>query len=174
MTFPKVSPQTLEKQTAVVIGGSIARLLSARVLADYFESVAIVETDKLPEKPEARKGVPQSVQPHVLFTRGYRILEELFPGIGTELSTAGALSIDWTREFHHFGEGGWSQSAEENPLRLFPSPALALYWNGQFDDDWQVFNRCSLSNNIVLLGCFQTLVKRILQGYACTHWLVTA
>jgi len=69
MTFPKVSPQTLEKQTAVVIGGSIARLLSARVLADYFESVAIVETDKLPEKPEARKGVPQSVQPHVLFTR---------------------------------------------------------------------------------------------------------
>ena len=113
MTFPKVSPQTLEKQTAVVIGGSIAGLLSARVLAEYFESVAIVETDKLPEKPEARKGVPQSVQPHVLFTRGYRILEELFPGIGTELSTAGALSIDWTREFHHFGEGGWSQSAEE-------------------------------------------------------------
>ncbi|MDP8962563.1 MAG: monooxygenase, partial [Cyanobacteriota bacterium] len=113
MTFPKVSPQTLENQTAVVIGGSIAGLLSARVLADYFKSVAIVETDKLPEKPEARKGVPQSVQPHVLFTRGYRILEELFPGIGTELSAAGALSIDWTREFHHFGERGWGQSAEE-------------------------------------------------------------
>ncbi|HEY9902718.1 MAG TPA: monooxygenase, partial [Candidatus Sericytochromatia bacterium] len=29
------------------------------------------------------------------------------------MSAAGALSIDWTREFHHFGEGGWSQSAEE-------------------------------------------------------------
>lgn len=102
-----------ENQKAVVIGGSIAGLLSARVLADRFESVTIVESDRLPVKPEIRKGVPQSPQPHVLFTRGYRILEELFPGIGTQLSAAGALKIDWAREFHHFGQGGWSQLAEE-------------------------------------------------------------
>ena len=59
------------------IGGSIAGMLAARVLADRFESVTIVETDKLPLQPQMRKGVPQSVQPHVLFARGYRILEEL-------------------------------------------------------------------------------------------------
>lgn len=106
------SPHTKNTQ-AVVIGGSIAGLLSARVLADRFESVTIVETDKLPENPESRIGVPQSPQPHVLLAKGYRILEELFPGIGNELSAAGALTIDWAREFHHFEEGGWSQSAEE-------------------------------------------------------------
>ncbi len=97
---------------AIVIGGSIAGLLSARVLADSFAEVTIVETDKLPEQPDARKGVPQSVQPHVLFTRGYRILEELFPGIGTELTVAGALTIDWAREFHLFNRRGWSANAE--------------------------------------------------------------
>ncbi len=96
---------------AIIIGGSIAGLLSARVLADSFAEVTIVETDKLPEQPDARKGVPQSVQPHVLFTRGYRILEELFPGIGTELSAAGALRIDWAREFHLFNRRGWSANA---------------------------------------------------------------
>ena len=85
-------------KNAVVIGGSIAGMLAARVLADRFESVTIVETDQLPLQPEVRKGVAQSPQPHVLLTRGYRILEELFPGIGSDLSAAGALSIDWVRE----------------------------------------------------------------------------
>lgn len=97
---------------AVVIGGSIAGMLAARVLADHFTSVTIVETDKLPENAIARSGVPQSVQPHVLFTKGYRILEQLFPNIGDELSAAGALTIDWLREFHHFIHGGWSAKAE--------------------------------------------------------------
>jgi len=101
-----------ENQRAIVIGSSIAGLLTARVLSDRFTSVTVIDTDKLPEKPENRRGVPQSVQPHVLFTKGYRILEELFPGIGDELSAAGALSIDWTREFHHFGKGGWNQNAD--------------------------------------------------------------
>lgn len=31
---------------AIVIGGSIAGMLAARVLADYFASVTIVQTDK--------------------------------------------------------------------------------------------------------------------------------
>ncbi|MDF5721112.1 MAG: hypothetical protein PUP91_11655 [Rhizonema sp. PD37] len=79
---------SMRLKNAVVIGGSIAGMLAARVLAERFESVTIVETDQLPLQPEVRKGVPQSPQPHVLLTRGYRILEELFPGIGSELSAA--------------------------------------------------------------------------------------
>lgn len=97
---------------AIVVGGSIAGLLSARVLADSFESVTVVDTDKLPAEPQVRKGVPQSTQPHILFARGYRILEELFPGVGAELTAAGALAIDWAQEFHNFGKFGWSASAD--------------------------------------------------------------
>ena len=61
---------------AIVIGGSIAGLLSARVLSDYFQRVIVLDRDTLPLTPQARRGVPQSVQPHVLFTKGYRILAE--------------------------------------------------------------------------------------------------
>jgi len=41
---------------AVVIGGSIAGLLSARVLADYFEQVIVIDKDKLPQTPQPRRG----------------------------------------------------------------------------------------------------------------------
>ncbi|MEC4887585.1 MAG: hypothetical protein SAL70_40690 [Scytonema sp. PMC 1070.18] len=34
------------------------------------QEVTIVESDKLPVQPHKRKGVPQSIQPHVLLVRG--------------------------------------------------------------------------------------------------------
>ena len=92
---------------AIVIGGSIAGLLTARVLADYFEKVIIVDRDALPKTPQPRIGVPQSVQPHVLFTKGYQIIDELFPGIKKQLTANGAITIDWTQEFKHYIEGNW-------------------------------------------------------------------
>ncbi len=54
---------------AIVIGGSIAGLLSARILAARFEQVIVVDRDRLPLAAESRRGTPQSVQPHVLFTK---------------------------------------------------------------------------------------------------------
>ncbi len=110
MKKEKVTCSDSFRNQAIVIGGSIAGMLAARVLADSFENVIIIETDKLPDHPSIRKGVAQSVQPHVLFTKGYRILEELFPGISTSLSVAGAISIDWAKEFHYFTQGRWSAS----------------------------------------------------------------
>lgn len=99
------------EQEAIVVGGSIAGLLAARILADRNIIVTVVDTDALPPQPTARKGVPQSVQPHVLFTKGYRILESLFPGISADLNAAGALPIDWPREFHYFARGVWSNNS---------------------------------------------------------------
>lgn len=114
---------------AIVIGGSIAGLLAARVLADVFDQVRIVERDQLPEQPDLRKGVPQSAQPHVLFTRGYQILEELFPDIGAELSAAGALTIDWAREFDHFVRGQWNAKANSpSQLVSFTCSRPLLEW----------------------------------------------
>ncbi|MGK7916013.1 MAG: FAD-dependent oxidoreductase, partial [Prochloraceae cyanobacterium] len=69
---------------ALVIGGSIAGLLAARVLAEHFERVTIIERDYYPENPEPRSGVPQSNQGHFLLARGKQILEELFPGFVEE------------------------------------------------------------------------------------------
>lgn len=48
------------RDCAVVIGGSVAGLLAARVLSGHFERVTIVERDRLPEEIENRRGGPSS------------------------------------------------------------------------------------------------------------------
>jgi hypothetical protein len=50
--------------TAVVLGASISGLLAARVLADCYSSVTVVERDVLPEQSVNRRGVPQGALPH--------------------------------------------------------------------------------------------------------------
>ena len=97
---------------AIIIGGSLAGLLAARVLAEQFDRVLVVDRDRLPLTPEPRRGVPQSVQPHVLFAKGYRILEDFFPGIGDALSTAGAVPFDWGKDFLYFQRGKWMPTTE--------------------------------------------------------------
>jgi 2-polyprenyl-6-methoxyphenol hydroxylase-like FAD-dependent oxidoreductase len=79
---------------ALVIGGSIAGLTAARVLADHFGRVTIIDRDQLPEQPAYRKGVPQGRQPHVILLGGLRVLEQQFPGITEELYAAGAIQLN--------------------------------------------------------------------------------
>jgi 2-polyprenyl-6-methoxyphenol hydroxylase-like FAD-dependent oxidoreductase len=55
---------------AVVLGASMAGLLAARVLADAYERVTVVERDPLPETAGNRKGVPQGRHAHLLVPRG--------------------------------------------------------------------------------------------------------
>ena len=114
---------------AIVIGGSIAGMLSARVLSDYFERVIICDRDRLPETPQARRGVPQSVQPHVLFTKGYRLLTEFFPDIESKFAQNGVLSIDWAREFRHYVNGHWGiEAAEESDIVSLTCSRYLLEW----------------------------------------------
>ncbi|MDH6127428.1 FAD-dependent monooxygenase [Kitasatospora sp. GP82] len=81
-------------QRAVVIGGGICGLVAARVLADHFEEVVLVERDALPDGAGPRKGVPQARHVHGLLARGGGHLEELFPGLRDELLAAGAPLFD--------------------------------------------------------------------------------
>ncbi|BBZ37842.1 FAD-dependent oxidoreductase [Mycobacterium conspicuum] len=75
---------------AVVIGASISGLLAARVLADHYEHVTVVDRDVLPAGPLSRRGVPQAAHGHLLLARCPPILNELFPGILHELVADGA------------------------------------------------------------------------------------
>jgi 2-polyprenyl-6-methoxyphenol hydroxylase-like FAD-dependent oxidoreductase len=81
---------------AVVLGASISGLLAAKVLADHFESVTVVERDHLSTGPDIRRGVPQARHLHGLLMRGSQVLDELFPGILGELLGAGAQHFDGT------------------------------------------------------------------------------
>jgi 2-polyprenyl-6-methoxyphenol hydroxylase-like FAD-dependent oxidoreductase len=75
---------------AIVLGASMGGLLAARVLADFFRTVTVIDRDELPDDPVNRRGVPQGRHVHALQARGAQILEELFPGFLDELVAAGA------------------------------------------------------------------------------------
>ncbi len=65
-----------DRHHAVVIGGSMAGLLAARVLSDHFEQVTIIERDRLTRDADPRKGVPQGRHVHGLLARGAVIMGE--------------------------------------------------------------------------------------------------
>ncbi len=65
-------------------------MLSARVLAEFFDTVTVVDRDLLPDDSAVRRGVPQGRHVHVLLARGAQILDELFPGLLSELVADGA------------------------------------------------------------------------------------
>lgn len=79
---------------AVVLGASMGGLLAARVLADFYQKVTIVERDMLPVAPVNRRGVPQGRQIHAIQARGTQILDELFPNFVDELRAGGVMSWD--------------------------------------------------------------------------------
>ncbi|WP_045743719.1 FAD-dependent oxidoreductase [Actinoplanes rectilineatus] len=80
---------------AVVLGGSIAGLFAARVLADHYHRVTIVDRDVLLGTDGPRRAVPQGRHIHGLLARGQQILEELFPGFTKELAAAGVPVRDF-------------------------------------------------------------------------------
>ena len=86
----------------------MAGLLAARVLADSFARVTLVERDSFPDGPVFRSGVPQSRHLHILLLRGRLLLEQFFPGIVAELRAAGAETVDWPRDMLWLSPGGWS------------------------------------------------------------------
>jgi 2-polyprenyl-6-methoxyphenol hydroxylase-like FAD-dependent oxidoreductase len=93
---------------AIVIGGSIAGMLAARVLSERFDRVTILDRDDIPNNSEARNGVPQGRHLHLLLERGQRIMEELFPTLGDDLSKTGAPLLRWGLDSIFISPGGES------------------------------------------------------------------
>jgi len=100
----------MERKTfgdAVVIGGSMAGLLAARVLADFFDNVTVIERDEPTGQPEPRRGVPQGRHAHGLLLRGQDTICRLFPGVREELLAAGATPVNMGRDVKWFHFGVW-------------------------------------------------------------------
>src|SRR5690606_37195408 len=98
----------MKNGTAVVIGGSIAGSCAARVLADHFERVVVLDRDAFPQGPLGRPGVPQGRHVHTLLARGCAELERLFPGFEETMLARGAMRIDFGLEFARLGREGWA------------------------------------------------------------------
>ncbi|WP_409331576.1 FAD-dependent oxidoreductase [Trujillonella humicola] len=107
--------------TAVVVGASMAGLCAARVAAERFDRVVVLDRDGLPAGPDPRGRVPQGRHPHLLLVSGARILDRWFPGIVDELLSAGAVDVDLCGDAHWYQEGG----VMSRPRTALRSPSMS-------------------------------------------------
>jgi flavin-dependent dehydrogenase len=90
-----------------VVGGSLAGLLAAHVLAGHADRVTVVERDGYPVGTGPRPGVPQARHPHVLLEGGQVALESLLPGFVAELRAAGAPRVGMPSDLVQQQDGRW-------------------------------------------------------------------
>ena len=105
---------------AVVVGASMAGLSAARVLADRFGEVVVVDRDRL-DGDDPRGQVPQGRHPHLLLVAGARLLERWFPGLGEELEAGGARPVDICRDISWYQSGG----VQRRPASALCGPSMS-------------------------------------------------
>jgi len=96
------------QEKAIVIGGSIAGLLAARVLSDYFKEVILIEKDSYMENGKVRIGTPQANHIHILLVKGREILQDFFPELERDLIKKGANKIDFLNDIRYRLPSGWA------------------------------------------------------------------
>ncbi|MFD5429068.1 FAD-dependent oxidoreductase [Streptomyces sp. NPDC127084] len=90
-------------RSAVVLGGSYAGLLAARVLSDHADEVVVLEPDDF-RNGDARRGAPHRDQLHALLAMGHTQLERWFPGVTDEL-VAGGACLGTGRAIQYYVDG---------------------------------------------------------------------
>lgn len=90
---------------AIVIGGSMAGLLAARVLSDYYQQVTIIERDLLPDEARQRRSVPQGRHTHGCWPADATCWSDIFQGSPASFSRRGAITGDIVCDARWFFEG---------------------------------------------------------------------
>lgn len=98
-------------QHAIVIGGSITGLMTARVLADHFARVTILERDHIGEQPAIHKSVPQSNHYHAVLLGGQQVLVNLYPDFIAKLRSCGSVPLRIGEEMVWYLPNGKGYSA---------------------------------------------------------------
>ena len=114
--------------TAIVIGAGMGGLTAATALSEFFSHITVLDRDELPAHPAHRPSIAQGRHLHALLGGGLRALDQLFPGIGDDLNSHGAvlcrtgLDIRFDRPgFDPFPQRdlGWHSFAMSRPLIEF-------------------------------------------------------
>jgi 2-polyprenyl-6-methoxyphenol hydroxylase-like FAD-dependent oxidoreductase len=113
------------KRHAVVLGGSIAGLLAARVLCDHFDRVTIVEKERLAAGDDVRHAAPQGAHAHGMLAKGLQIIERLFPGFAADLANRGATLIGANDVGIYIA--GW-RKPHVNPLKVLVATRPFIEW----------------------------------------------
>ncbi len=103
-------------------------LLAARVLAEFFDGITVVERDVLPGGGKSRRGVPQGRHVHGMQAGGLPLMEELFPGLRAELAEDGVREVDDLGRLG-FRLGGRLLSQQAQPIApVLPVTRPHLEW----------------------------------------------
>lgn len=130
---------------AIVIGGSIAGLLAARVLAEHFARVTVIERDRFSSEPDFRAGVPHARHPHGLLVRGQQIMEQLFPGLTAELTARGAVPLNLGRDL--------ALVIGDRAVRPFETDLVALFFSRPLLEHTLRERLCALPQVTLRAGC---------------------
>jgi 2-polyprenyl-6-methoxyphenol hydroxylase-like FAD-dependent oxidoreductase len=148
---------------AVVLGAGMAGLLAARVLADAYQRVTVVERDPLPQMPANRKGVPQGRHAHLLVPRGTQILDELFPGLLDDLVAGGAPVIGDYAELR-FAPGGHLLRLEGRPAQPFICQASRPYLEAHVRARIRALPTVKIADECDILGLDTTAARDRVTG----------
>lgn len=97
------------KNHAIVLGGSVAGVLAAKVLSQTFNTVTVVERCKLSNDKSI---APQADQFHILLGSGLRALDQLYPGFSRLLVADGGVFTSATKDWHLLFSEGWLKRFE--------------------------------------------------------------
>jgi len=140
---------------AVVLGGSMAGLLAARVLTESFREVVLIDRDKLAGVTGYRRGVPHGRHAHGLVARGHQILEDHFPGLTKDLTEAGVAPGDFNSDIRWYFNGRRAQPKRSHLLSV-PATRPVL--------EHQVRNRVQALPSVVFLEQCDILALETTQG----------
>ncbi|MFI9024309.1 NAD(P)/FAD-dependent oxidoreductase [Streptomyces sp. NPDC053560] len=93
--------------SAVVLGGGMAGMLAAAALARSADRVTVIESDRFPDGPAPRKGLPQGHHNHMLMSGGAQALDDLLPGTTDALFAAGARRRGMPGDLLTLSAEGW-------------------------------------------------------------------
>lgn len=128
---------------AIVIGGSIAGLLTARILSEHVNEIVVLEKDLLPDEPAPRRGTPQSAQLHSIHHKGADILQELFPDLVWDFEHCGVMPCDLGNEMRWFFFGEWMKPARSD---------VFVHWCERPRLEWQIRQRVMALPNVTVMA----------------------
>src|SRR6476619_982697 len=110
--------------SVIVVGASIAGLLTARALSEVVDEVVVLERERLTDSVAPRGHVAQGRHIHLLLSAGLDRLVGWFPGIEEELERRGAAPTDGTRAWVFQGGGYRAQGVWGRRLLSMTRPLL--------------------------------------------------